>query len=130
MIQQVSAFFFKLVIICCFIFTIHVVVLNNLHLDKFDNLIIPSYIFNVLFTVVVFTILLNLQKKYGSSLGFIFMFSSLVKFLFFFILFNPYYKVDNMVESVEFCAFFIPYSITLGFEIIYLIKILNQPAEK
>lgn len=66
------------------------------------------------------------KKKYLSSLGFIYMGSSLVKFIFFFALFYPTYNMDENVEKQEFITFFIPYAAALIYETTHLVRILNR----
>ena len=95
---------------------------NNLY----SNRIIESYLVNILMAYISFIILFFSTKKYVSSLGFIFMIISLVKFLIFYILFKPYYSLNQNVDLEEFLTIMIPYSISLFTEIYALSKILKD----
>ena len=95
---------------------------NNLY----SNRIIESYLLNILMAYISFIILFFSTKKYVSSLGFIFMIISLVKFLIFYILFKPYYSLNQNVDLEEFLTIMIPYSISLSTEIYALSKILED----
>ena len=61
-----------------------------------------------------------------TQLGFLFMVGSALKFAVFFIVFQPIYKQDGEVSSLEFLAFFIPYTLCLIFETFSLSKLLNK----
>ena len=95
---------------------------NNLY----SNRIIESYLLNILMAYISFIILFFSTKKYVSSLGFIFMIISLVKFLIFYILFKPYYSLNQNVDLEKFLTIMIPYSISLSTEIYALSKILED----
>ena len=92
----------------------------------YSNRIIESYLVNILMAYISFIILFFSTKKYVSSLGFIFMIISLVKFLIFYILFKPYYSLNQNVDLEEFLTIMIPYSISLFTEIYALSKILKD----
>tara|TARA_B100001287_G_scaffold141563_1_gene119090 strand:- start:23701 stop:23937 length:237 start_codon:yes stop_codon:yes gene_type:complete len=65
-------------------------------------------------------------KKYVSSLGFIFMITSVVKFLVFYILFHSHYSLNENIDLQEFLAIMIPYSTSIINEIHALSKILKD----
>ena len=92
----------------------------------FSNRIIESYLVNALLAYISFIILFFSTKKYVSSLGFIFMIISIGKFLIFYILFKPYYSLNQNVDLEEFLTIMIPYSISLFTEIYALSKILKD----
>ena len=92
----------------------------------FSNRIIESYLVNALMAYISFIILFFSTKKYVSSLGFIFMIISVGKFLIFYILFKPYYSLNENVDLEEFLTIMIPYSISLFTEIYALSKILKD----
>lgn len=126
MIKASIKFIGLLAIIMISAFAIHLLVLSLIQLPLYENKIISAYSFNFIFGVLVVLALTFLQDKAAGSLGFIFMGSSLVKFLFYFAIFNSVYKADGEVSRLEFAAFFIPYSISLIVEVIFLSKTLNK----
>jgi O-antigen ligase len=120
------SFAIKTVILLTVVFAIHLLVLNVLQLPLFENRIVLSYIVNLVLVIVIFGILYLLKEKYKSQLGFLFLAGSLLKFVVFFILFYPFYKLDNIITKLEFAAFFVPYVIGLIIESVSLSKWLNK----
>ena len=92
----------------------------------FDNKIILSYVVNTILVILVFGALYFLRDKFKSQLGFLFLAGSLLKFAVFFIVFYPFYKLDESIIKLEFLAFFVPYSIGLILETFSLSKWLNK----
>lgn len=104
----------------------HLIVLKGLELPMWDNKILLAYSINYILAVAIYGTLYLLQEKMTSQLGFLYMGGSLLKFLFFFILFYPSYKLDGDMSNSEFAAFFIPYSISLILETSGIIKFLKK----
>lgn len=105
---------------------LHLYVLKGLGLPMWDNKILLAYSVNYILAVAIYGALYLLQEKMTSQLGFLYMGGSLLKFLFFFILFYPSYKLDGDMSNAEFAAFFIPYSISLILETSGIIKFLKK----
>lgn len=126
MIKLSVKFLGLLSLIMLIVFGIHLLILNFSGFPLYENKIIEAYIFN--FILAVFTVLLLtfLQHKATGSLGFIFMAGSLFKFLLYFVFFNTSFKEDGDVSRLEFASFFIPYSISLIIEVVFLSKTLNK----
>ena len=120
------SFTIKAVVLLALVFVIHLVVLNALQFPVFENRIVLSYIVNLVLIIVIFGILYLLKEKYKSQLGFLFLAGSFLKFTVFFILFYPFYKLDNTITKFEFAAFFVPYVIGLILESVSLSKWLNK----
>jgi len=120
------SFAIKAVVLLTLAFAIHLVVLNILKLPLLENRIVLSYIVNLVLVIAIFGILYLLKEKYKSQLGFLFLAGSLLKFVVFFILFYPFYKLDNIITKLEFAAFFVPYVIGLILESVSLSKWLNK----
>ena len=120
------SFTIKAVILLTLVFTIHLVVLNTFQFSLFENRIVLSYIVNLILIIVIFGILYLLKEKYKTQLGFLFLAGSFLKFAVFFILFYPFYKLDNIITKLEFAAFFIPYVTGLILESVSLSKWLNK----
>ncbi|MFN4123379.1 MAG: hypothetical protein ACK4GL_08760 [Flavobacteriales bacterium] len=91
-----------------------------------ENLLVESYLFNILFATTSVFALLRINRKNPGATGFAFMGFSALKFLFFFLVFYPVYYEDGAVSRIEFFSFFIPYSLCLIAEIVFLSKILNK----
>ena len=119
-------FSLKLIIVLSVVFGIHIFVLDQLGLPLFDNRIIAAYIINCALALLIYLSLLLLKNKMSEQLGFLYMAGSFIKFLFFFIFFYPFYKLDGGLDSYEFAAFFIPYVISLIFETLGVIEFLKK----
>ena len=116
----------RLILVVLLTFALHLFLLHNADLPLFENKIKASYFTNTILTIGIVYLIFTLKKKYSNQIGFLFLGSSFVKFLMFFILFRSPYKADGNIDTLEFLAFFIPYGICLILETIYLSKWLNE----
>ena len=126
--MQNSSFKFLgfLIILLLGAFGIHLFALSFTNHSLFGNQIILSYTVNYLLAAVVLIVVEKTLNKNSAQAGFVFMAGSALKFLVFFLVFYPIYKVDDKMQAVEFAAFFIPYAICLIAEVTYLSKQLNN----
>ncbi len=130
-IQKVIVnFFTQLIIGLILVFAIHTYVLKFKNLPMYNDKIILAYFINGSLAIVIFLVLFLLRKKQRDQLGFLFMFSSLLKFAFFFIFFYSSYNADGKTTRLEFMAFFIPYVFSLLIETMSLIALLNLPEKE
>lgn len=121
-----TQFISLLVISLLLSFGLHILVLSSMDVPVFDNLIVRSYVVNGLLAAVIFILLYKFRQKLKNQIGFLFMGGSLLKFLFFFLLFYPTYKSDGDMSGLEFGAFFIPYAVALFLETFYTSKMLKN----
>ncbi|MFD1292938.1 hypothetical protein ACFQ5N_03725 [Lutibacter holmesii] len=126
MINPAINFLIKLTVFLVLIFGIHIAILQYLQVPIFSNLIVQSYIVNVILAIVIYGLLYFFRKKYLDLLGFIFMGGSFLKFGVYFIFFQPTFKANGTVSKLEAISFLIPYLACLLVEIYYLIKLLNK----
>ncbi len=126
MLKTCAKFIGLLTFFMLIVFGGHLLVLHFFCLPLFDNKIIATYTFNFIFASITVLILTVLQNRATGSLGFIFMAGSLFKFLFYFVFFHASFKEDGDVTRLEFASFFIPYSIALVIEVIFLSRTLNK----
>ena len=124
--QSFSKFSLTLIIVLAIVFGIHIFVLNQLGLPLFDNRIIATYLVNCSLALVIYLSLFLLKNKMSEQIGFLYMGGSFVKFLFFFIFYYPYYKLDGGLDSLEFAALFVPYVISLILETLGVIEFLKK----
>lgn len=87
-----------------------------------QHLLGEAYMFNGLFALVSFVFLLLINKKNPGITGFVFMGSSALKFLIFFLVFYPVYYADGSIVRAEFLSFFVPYSVALTVELVFFIR--------
>ncbi len=121
-----AKFSLTLISVLAIFFGIHLFVLSQLELPLLDNRIIAAYLVNCLLALVIYLSLFLLKTKMPEQLGFLYMGGSFVKFLFFFIFFYPFYKLDGGLDSYEFAAFFVPYVISLILETFGVIQFLKK----
>lgn len=124
--KSIYSFAIKLFVVIGLAFSVHLFILQSQELPLWENLIIPSYLYNTIISFISFLILVKLKPKWISNMGFIFMAGSFLKFLIFFIAFYPTYRADDVVTTTEFFAFFVPYGLGLIFEITSLVQRLNK----
>ncbi len=119
-------FAIKATVILTVAFCIHVAVLYVFKLPLFENKIVLSYVVNLLLVVIIFGLLYLSKRKFKDQLGFLFIAGSALKFGVFFVVFYPFFKLDNHISKFEFAAFFVPYGLGLILETISLVKWLNK----
>lgn len=108
------------------VFFIHVWINSEIHNAVEVNALIYSYSINVILACGVIILLFALKKKLKDQLGFVFMGSSMLKFVCFFFLFYPQYNADGNLTRLEFLTFFIPYAVCLITEMVLLSRFLND----
>ncbi len=121
-----SKFSLTLITVLTIVFVIHLTILYQLQLPLFENRIVAAYLVNCSLALLIYLSLFLLKSKMSEQIGFLYMGGSFVKFLFFFIFFYPYYKLDGGLDSIEFIAFFVPYVISLIFETLGVIEFLKK----
>ena len=107
-------------------FVLHGFIQHKLEIGFFEKLLPLTYLFNLLITISFFSVMVKFNRGRQSQLGMVFLYSSLIKFLLFFIFIYPRFNSFSGVRSAEFASFFIPYSLSISAEIIYLVKLLNK----
>lgn len=107
-------------------FFIHSGVLKSAGFDPSDVLLGRAYLVNAILAGLILGVIYLLRKKLFSQIGFLFLAGSMLKFLFFFLLFNPHYKADGLVSKPEFIGFFIPYGLSLIIETLAVSKLLKS----
>lgn len=108
------------------VFIVHALVNNSVQNAVEVNALIYSYTINVILACGVIILLFALKKKLKDQLGFVFMASSMLKFVCFFFLFYPQYNTDGNLTRLEFLTFFIPYAVCLITEMVLLSQFLNS----
>ena len=126
-IKPILFFGIKLLVALGVVFGIHILILDVKELPLFDNYIIASYMVNGVLAFIIFGVLYKLRIKYLDLLGFIYMSGSFLKFGIYFIFFNPIFKQNGEVSTLEATSFLVPYLLCLIIETYYLIKLLNNP---
>ncbi len=108
------------------IFIGHILFLKYKDFPPFENKIILAYLVNYAMAVGTYTFLYSFRNRFKNQLGFIFMASSFLKFILFFLFFYGTYSADNTISKLEFGAFFTPYLLCLIIETTLLVRLLNK----
>ncbi len=119
-------FYLSLVLLSLLVFCLHVLVLYILGFPLFDHMIVLAYLLNMVLALIIFSALYWFRVKYRDQIGFLFLGGSMLKFLFFFIAFYPFYNADGNMESLEFTSFFVPYFLCLFLETLFTARMLNS----
>lgn len=111
----------------------HLFLLSSKGHPLYGNLIERSYVINGILAAVIFGLLYRFRERLKNQIGYLFMAGSLIKFVFFFVLFYPTYISDGKMSGQEFTAFFVPYAIALFLETYFaskMLKILEESPEE
>ncbi|GGZ89051.1 DUF6168 family protein [Algibacter mikhailovii] len=125
-LKTLSSNCFTVVIVGAIAFLIHFLINRLIESAVTVYQLLYSYAINILLACGVIILLFVFKKKLQDQLGFLFMGASLLKFVFFFVLFYPEYNADGDLTRLEFLTFFIPYAICLITESVVLSKFLNS----
>ena len=128
-LQPNIRFVLMLIIANAIVLAVHLGVLGYLELNLWDHMLVSAYVINFLLALFIGQMLYALRHKFTQSLGFIFLGGTALKFLIFFLVFNPVYKADADVARIEFATFFIPYTVNLVVETTFLVRVLNWMKE-
>ena len=126
MIKEFITFKLRLFLFLLAAYFIHSFLIKNQIDPVLNKMLNVSYLGNLIITAAVFFVLTFLKEKQAKNLGFIFLFTSLFKFAFFYFLFEPTFQADGQTSSLEFFLFFVPYSLSLIIEVTALVKTLNK----
>lgn len=105
---------------------LHLSILYLLDLPLWEHQLPLSYVSNFVLAASIVWLLLSVFEKNKDRVSFLFMATSLFKFILFFVLFYPAYKADGVVQKMEVLTFFIPYFVGLSLETGILVQKLNK----
>ena len=126
-LKSIASFLIALFVILFFTFILHIwfLEINNVEMDVPEDIYYLSYGLNALFVTIVIIVINLLKDRYPNEIGFLFIGSSFLKFVLYFMIFRPIFKADNIVNREEFMSFFIPAMICLITETIHIAKLLR-----
>ena len=126
MIKLYFRFFLLLLISMIVAFLIQGSIQHFIGVGFLEQHIVPFYGFNFITTYLFFIILIRFVRKSSPNLGYIYLFSSFLKFLLFFAFIKPLLSHGVDVQRSDFISFFLPYSISLIVEITFIVRIMNR----
>lgn len=124
--KKLISFLFFLVFLLSLVLAFHLAVKYYLGKDVFSNRILKSYLLNFTLGYLSFLVLILSLKKHTTSLGFIYMYTSFLKLVVFYILFKSYFSLDGEIDLDEFLTLMIPYGFTLFAEINTMSRVLKD----
>jgi hypothetical protein len=104
---------------------VHRLVLGSLNMALTVQEYAYAYGVNFVMASIIVMALLRLPERFKASLGFFFLFGSLLKFIVYFVFFLPHFKEDGDLSKLEFFCFFVPYALCLVIETTVLIAKLK-----
>ena len=105
---------------------VHIAFLFTRNLDFDFTLVLLGYVINFAMALGIYSALLYFAEKKNKNLGFLFMFGSTLKFVIYFLIFDPIFMLDGKLTKVEFFIFFLPYFTCLFVETFALLKLLRE----
>ena len=123
---SIISFSLKLLGLLAVAFGIHIASLYVRGLSLLGDHILISYGLNFILTVLIFIMMIKATQKENAHAGFVFVFGSAFKFLIFFLILKPLFKVDGEISGLELASFFIPYVVCITYEVYILSKMLNN----
>ena len=118
-----------LILVLSISFGIHAFMRGSNDLIPFGDLLVWSYVTNLILAFGIVVFIHSLRHKMKTQLGFLFIAGSFLKFLLFFVFFYPSFKQDEVISQGEFSSFFIPYFLALVIET-YFTAVLLKNLEK
>ena len=118
-----------LILVLSISFGIHAFIRGSNDLNLFGDLLVWSYVTNLILAFGIVVFIHSLRHKMKTQLGFLFIAGSFLKFLLFFVFFYPSFKQDEVISQGEFSSFFIPYFLALVIET-YFTAVLLKNLEK
>lgn len=120
------SFYLSLIFLSLLVFCLHLLALYLFGFPLLDHMIVLAYLLNMVLALIIFSVLYWFREKWRDQIGFLFLGGSMLKFLFFFLVFYPFYNADGNMESLEFTTFFIPYLVCLLLETFFTARMLNS----
>jgi len=109
-----------------FLLWMHTLTNNHFDWPIPNQLLISCYVFNAGIAFVFFIVLLWISKQNPALLGWVFLLTSGLKFILFYVLVFRGFQEQDLSAKLGFLSFFVPYIAALTLEIIALVKILSQ----
>lgn len=123
MFKDLLRFSFFLFLAAGISYALHLSVLSNLISEGPSELVNFAYKFNIGFTFVFTSALILVSQRLKDQIGFVFLFSGMIKLGVFFYLIKT---SDFNLNKSLFLHIFIPYVVCVVVEILYLSRILHR----
>ena len=108
------------------LFLVHVFVLDSYFPDYVISKILVSYSLSLTLSVLSFLVLILGSRKLTENLGFIFMWTSFVKFGVYLFVFKFLFVLDFDPRGVDLSMLLVPYLSTLFFEVYFMTRLLKD----
>ena len=128
MIKKSLLFVFQLLLILGLVGGLHYAYLYANQIVVALEILAFCYAVNFVLALAIYITMLKLAADENKYLGFVFLFGSALKFAAYFLIFDPLFKADGVLNRVEFFMFFTPYLASLIAETVALVKLLRTEA--
>lgn len=126
MIRTIINYLILLSAVTALAFVVQMLVYRSLLINWVDSGLIRDYGFNYTLTVLFGVLFILISTRKPDQLGNAYLGSVSVKFILFFIIIYPSVTLDGAVNKIEFSNFFIPFSVCLLTELLFLIRLLRN----
>ena len=125
MIKKGLYFTIQLAVILLVVAGLHMAYFYANQITVSNITLLLCYGVNFFLALLIYLTLLKMAQEKSKYLGFAFLFGSALKFLAYFLIFDPLFKQDGDLSRVEFFMFFIPYLASLVAETLALVKLMR-----
>lgn len=125
MIKKGLYFSIQLAVILVVVAALHMAYFYASQITVSNITLLLCYGVNFFLALVIYLTLLKMAQDQSRYLGFAFLFGSALKFLAYFLIFDPLFKQDGDLSRIEFFMFFIPYLASLIAETLALVKLMK-----
>ena len=125
MIKKGLYFAIQLAVILVVVAALHMAYLYANQITVSNIVLLLCYGINFFLALIIYLTLLRMAQDESRYLGFVFLFGSALKFLAYFLVFEPLFKQDGDLSRVEFFLFFVPYLASLIAETLALVKLMR-----
>ena len=115
LVKKLSKIVFYLFVLLLIAFAAHSFAQQKNNTGRFANHLILSYSLQMMLAILSYGILMLLHKKHKDKLGFIFITSSILKFIVAYAILRPVFYSDGQISKPELLSLLIPYLLALSY---------------
>ncbi len=125
MIKKGLIFAIQLAVILIVVAALHIAYLYANQITVSNITLLLCYGVNFFLALAIYLTLLKMAQDQSRYVGFAFLFGSVLKFMAYFLIFEPLFKQDGDLSRIEFFLFFTPYLVSLIAETLALVKLMR-----
>ncbi len=125
MIKKGFIFAIQLAVILIVVAALHMAYLYANQITISNVTLLLCYGINFFLALLIYLTLLRMAQDQSRYIGFAFLIGSALKFMAYFLIFEPLFKQDGDLSRIEFFLFFTPYLVSLVAETLALVKLMR-----